>query len=102
MNKIYLEPIAKAESLAEGVRKQADVLEKKGINVDVERLSAACVALAQAGEAQDAAEARLREAREAAHARLEELKEILNASKAPLKQNFAPEVWLSFGIQDKK
>lgn len=30
MNKIYLEPIAKAESLAEGVRKQADVLEKKG------------------------------------------------------------------------
>ena len=102
MNKIYSEPIAKAESLAKGIKQQADVLAKKGIVVDAGRLSDACRALEQAGEAQDAAEAKLKEAREAAHACLEELKEIFNASKAPIKQNFPPEVWLSFGIQDKK
>ena len=38
MNKIYLEPIAKAQSLVGGVKAQADVLQKKGIVVDVERL----------------------------------------------------------------
>lgn len=102
MNKIYLEPIAKAESLVEGVRKQADVLAKKGIVVDADRLSAACRALELAGEAQDVAEAKLKEAREKAHASLEELKETFNASKTPIKQSFPPEVWLSFGIQDKK
>lgn len=102
MNKIYLEPIVKAESLVEGVKKQADLLAKKGIVVDADRLSVACRALVQAGEAQDAVEAKLKEAREKAHASLEELKELFNASKAPIKQNFPPEVWLSFGIQDKK
>lgn len=102
MNKIYSEPILKAESLAEGVKKQAEVLAKKGICIDADMLSAACRALEQAGEAQDAAEAKLKEAREAAHACLEKLKEVFNASKAPIKQNFPPEVWLSFGVQDKK
>ena len=38
MNKIYSEPIAKAQSLVVGVKAQADVLQKKGIVVDVERL----------------------------------------------------------------
>ena len=102
MNKIYLEPIAKAQSLIEGVRKQADVLAKNGIAVDVDRLSVACNALEQAGAEQDVAEAKLKEAREAAHACLEVLKEAFNASKTPIKQRFSPEVWLSLGIQDKK
>jgi hypothetical protein len=102
MNKIYLEPIAKTEALARGVKSQADVLARKGIRIDADRLSAVCRALEQAGRAQDAAEAKLKDAREAAHASLEELKEIFNASKAPIKQNFPLEVWLSFGIHDKK
>ncbi len=102
MNKIYSEPIAKAGALADGVRKQADALAKKGVVIDVDRLSAACSALEQAGDAQDAAEAKLKEVRDAAHLRLDELKEVFNASKLPIKQNFPPEVWLSFGIQDKK
>lgn len=102
MNKIYLEPIAKAESLVDGVMKQADVLAKKGIVIDVEALSAACRALVAAGEQQDATEAKLKEARDAAHSRLEALKELIIVSKAPIKQCFPPDVWLSFGLQDKK
>ena len=102
MNKIYSEPILKAESLVEGVKAQADLLAKKGIVIDVDALSAACRALEQAGAEQDAAEAKLKEAREAAHAKLEELKALFVASKSPIKQSFPPEVWLSFGVLDKK
>lgn len=102
MNKIYSDPIAKAESLVEGVKKQAELLAKKGITIDVGRLSAACRELENAAAVQEEAEARLKEARNAAHSKLEALKEIFAASKAPVKQKFPPEMWLSFGLQDKK
>lgn len=102
MNKIYSEPLSKAESLINGVRKQADTLAKKGIAVDVDALIAACRALEHAGAEQVAAEAKLKEVRDAAHSALEELKTVFNDSKAPIKQNFPPEVWLSFGLLDKK
>ncbi len=102
MNKIYEEPIKKAELLIEGVKKSADALEKKGIVIDAEALCAACRALEEAGAQQDAAEAQLKEARELAHERLAQLKEVFNASKTPIKQSFSPETWLSFGLLDKK
>jgi hypothetical protein len=102
MNKIYSEPIAKAESLAKGIKQQAEMLAKKGIVVDADKLLATCCALEQAGRAQDAAEATLKEVREDAHARLNELKELFNATKVPIKQGFAPEMWNVFGIMDKK
>ena len=102
MNKIYLEPIAKAQSLVAGVKAQADVLQKKGIVVDVERLQALCSSLEQAGAAQDAAEEALKEARAVAHNCLEELKACYGDSKSPIKQCFPPETWLSFGVPDKK
>ncbi len=102
MNKIYEEPIKKAEALAEGVRKGASALERKGIVIDVEALCAACRALEEAGARQDAAEAQLKEARECAHKQLAQLKELFNASKVPIKQSFAPDTWLSFGLSDKK
>ena len=102
MNKIYLDPISKADALAEGIRKQADVLAKSGIVIDAEKLSAACRALEHAGTLQDEAEARLKDARDAAYVALEELKDIFTASKMPIKQSFAPEQWPLFGLQDKK
>lgn len=102
MNKIYQEPINKAELLVEGVKKCADSLAKKGIVVNVDALSNACRTLEDAGAAQDAAEAKLKEARETAHRCLDELKEIFNSTKAPIKQNYSPEAWVSFGILDKK
>lgn len=102
MNKIYSEPITKAQSLVAGVKAQADVLQKKGIVVDVEKLKALCSSLEEAGAAQDAAEEKLKHARAVAHGCLEELKACYSDSKAPIKQNFPPEVWLSFGVVDKK
>ena len=102
MNKIYSEPIAKAQSLVVGVKAQADVLQKKGIVVDVERLQALCLSLEQAGAAQDDAEEALKEARAVAHNCLEEQKACYSDYKIPIKQCFPPETWLSFGVPDKK
>lgn len=102
MNKIYLEPIAKAQSLVAGVKVQADVLQKKGISIDVDRLQQLCQALENAAVAQDSAEEKLKEARAVAHNCLEELKGFFIECKAPIKQNFTPECWLSFGVVDKK
>lgn len=102
MNKIYSEPITKAQSLVAGVKAQSDVLQKKGIIIDVDRLQALCVALEEAGVAQDIAEEKLKEARAVAHNCLEELKACYSDSKSPIKQSFPPETWLSFGVVDKK
>ena len=102
MNKIYQEPINKAESFIEGVKNCADSLAKKGVVINVDALSSACRALEEAGAAQDVAEAKLKETRESAHRCLDGLKEIFNASKAPIKQNYSPDAWASFGLSDKK
>ena len=102
MNKIYLEPMQKAESVIKGFKAQAEVLAKKGIVADFDRLQQLCSALADAGAAQDEAETRLKEARATAHDCLTALKEYYTEIKTPVKQEFPPEVWLSFGILDKK
>lgn len=102
MNKIYLEPISKAETLINGVKKQAEVLQKKGIVIDVERLQELCRALEKSGAEQESAEERLKEMRAAAHKCLDDLKEFYTISKNPIKQNFSPETWYSFGVIDKK
>lgn len=102
MNKIYLEPVKKAHDLIDGVKKQNDALAKKGIAIDVDLLAALCRELEEAGQLQDNAEKELKAARENAHACLEKLKAAYASSKTPIKQSFAPETWLSFGLTDKK
>lgn len=102
MNKIYLEPVEKAQNFIEGVKKQQNLLVKSGIIVDVEELSRLCEALKEAGRRQEEAEEQLRIVREKAHSELNALKDLYSASKAPIKQNFPQETWLSFGLVDKK
>lgn len=102
MNKIYSEPVSKAQLLITGVKEQAMFLEKKGIVVDVEKLQQLCVALEEVGIAQEAAEENLKTIRAKAHSCLDELKECYAVAKSPIKQNFSPETWLSFGVPDKK
>lgn len=102
MNKIYSEPVSKARSLVEGIKKQGESLAKKGIVADAGKLLALCEELEEAGRNQDAAEAQLKVARDIAHAKLNSLKELYAELKNPIKQNFAPETWYSFGIPDKK
>lgn len=102
MNKIYLEPIEKAQSLIDGVKKQHELLSKRGICVDVEKLNDLCRELEKAGKLQDEAEQNLKQVRDRAHASLTALKEFYAASKLPIKQSFPQEIWLSFGLVDKK
>lgn len=102
MNKIYSEPIQKTQSLIEGVKKQQSILAGKGIDIDIAKLDAACNALLHAGEEQEIADMKLKAAREAAHNCLDELKRLFCDAKTPIKQNFAQEQWITFGVADKK
>lgn len=102
MNKIYLEPIMKAQMLIDGVNKQSELLAKNGIAIDVEQLKQLCDEMEMAGRIQDEAERQLKQLREKAHTSLNALKELYAASKLPIKQTFPQETWLSFGLIDKK
>ncbi|MBR2638056.1 MAG: hypothetical protein IKD40_04340 [Bacteroidaceae bacterium] len=102
MNKIYLEPIAKAHSLIEGVKNGTDLLIKKGIVIDVARLSSLCDSLETSGHLQDEAEESLRIAREKAHGDLQALKELYVDIKTSIKENYSQEMWQTFGVPDKK
>lgn len=102
MNKIYLEPIVKAQMLIDGVNKQSELLAKNGIAINVEQLKQLCDEMEMAGRIQDEAERQLKQLREKAHTSLNALKELYTASKLPIKQTFPQETWLSFGLIDKK
>lgn len=102
MNKIYSDPLFKAESLSEGIAKHPEELLKKGIRPDTEQLKQICEALRQAAIEQEAAERTLSEKRAKAHDLLERLKNLYNDTKAPIKANFAPEEWSRFGCPDKR
>ena len=102
MNKIYSDPIEKAQALIDGVKKMNGVLREKGVNVDVDKLQLLSSALLEDGQAQEAAEEQLRLVREKAHASLSELKDVYTSIKTPIKQMFPQEEWLAFGIMDKK
>lgn len=102
MNKIYLEPITKAENLMDGVKSQQDKLAKSGVIIDVQHIDMLCRSLEEAGRLQDEAEAALKVQREKAHACLDRLKEAYIEAKTPIKQNFPPESWALFGLMDKK
>lgn len=102
MNKIYFDQIEKAKSLVEGVQKQKDVLQQKGITVEVSKLTALQQALVESSKKQEEAEQNLKKLRDEAHSCLETLKNAYNELKTPIKNNFPMEQWNSFGIPDKR
>ncbi|MBE6303280.1 MAG: hypothetical protein E7089_05030 [Bacteroidales bacterium] len=102
MNKIYSDPIEKAKMLIACVEKQKNILQGKGVSIDVDALSKACELLEEAGEKQAAVESELKVLREDAHRKLDVLKALYTEFKTPIKQNFSPEVWSVFGLPDKK
>lgn len=102
MNKIYSDPIEKAKMFVECVKKQEQILRGKGISIDVESLTKAYNLLEECGRKQEAVEAELKGVREEAHKKLEALKALYAEYKTPIKQNFSPEAWATFGLPDKK
>ncbi len=102
MNKIYTDQLAKAVSLSEGIRKNADVLKGRNIYLNTAKMDELSRALEEIAQKQDAAEEALKLVRNQAHALLDQLKEICTENKTPIKLNFPTEQWQNFGIADKR
>lgn len=102
VNKIYSDPIEKAKMLIACVEKQKNILQGKGILIDIFSLQEACERLEEAGNKQALVESELKILREDAHLKLNVLKTLYTEFKTPIKQNFSPETWSIFGLPDKK
>ncbi len=103
MNKIYSDPIEKAQLLIEGLKKNRSYLETKGYDLSViERLEKACQEMTREGEAVAAEEEALSKHRAQCHTILTGLKRDLYSGKSAIKQMFDQEQWALYGVPDKR
>ncbi len=103
MNKIYSDPIEKAQLLIEGLKKNRSYLQTKGYDLSViERLEQACEEMTREGEAVAAEEEALSKHRAQCHRILNRLKTDLLAGKGGIKQMFEQEQWSQYGVPDKR
>lgn len=103
MNKIYSDPIEKAQLLIEGLQKNHSYLQTKGYDLSViERLQKTCEELAREGEAVAAEEEALSRHRMQCHQILSRLKRDLLSGKGAIKQMFDQEQWSQYGVPDKR
>lgn len=103
MNKIYSEPIEKAQMLIEGLQKNHSYLQAKGYDLSIiERLQKTCEELAREGEAVAVEEEALSRHRMQCHQILGRLKHDLLSGKGAIKQMFDQEQWSQYGVPDKR
>ncbi len=103
MNKIYSDPIEKAQMLIEGLKKNRSYLQTKGYDLSViERLEKACEEMTREGEAVAAEEEALSKHRAQCHNILNRLKTDLLSGKGAIKQMFEQEQWSQYGVPDKR
>lgn len=103
MNQIYSNPIEKAQTLIEGLKRNQAFLKAKGFDVAViEHLEKDCETLTREGEAIAREEAALSKHRNECHIILDRLRENLFAGKGAIKQMFDQEQWQKYGVHDKR
>ena len=103
MNKIYSEPIDKANTLIEGLTRNQAYLKTKGYDLSVvELLQKYSAELAVEGEKIAAEERAIAEHRVQCHILLSRLKEHLQHGKDGIKQMFDQELWEQYGVTDKR
>lgn len=103
MNRIYSEQIERATMLAEGLKKNREILQAKGFDLSlIEKLEQDCELMAREGEAIAAEEEALAKHRTACHIILSRLKSNLFSGKGYIKQNIEQEQWNRFGVPDKR
>ena len=103
MNKIYSDPIQKAQLLIEGLSRNREVLASQGYDLTyIDRLQYNVDELLREGQAVAEEEERLSIHRMKCHHILDHLKEDLLAGKAGIKLRFAQEEWPNYGVVDKR
>ncbi len=103
MNKIYSDPVEKAQMLIDGLKKNRSYLQTKGYDLSViERLEKTCEEMIREGEAVAIEEEALSKHRAQCHQILDRLKTDLLSGKAGIKQMFDQEQWGQYGVPDKR
>lgn len=95
--------IAKAQFLAEGLRKKIDLVRGKGLDETfICKLETSYQELKTCDEELEAYKKELRERVKENNAKLADLKAQMLIARKTVKANFAQVEWIEFGVQDKK
>ncbi|MBQ7941107.1 MAG: hypothetical protein IJ328_01700 [Muribaculaceae bacterium] len=103
MSKVYTEKVAKAQSLAEGLKRNFDRVKGLGITDEqIQKLISTAEETAKMSEELDALREVVKVKASAANAKLTELTDCLRDAKQIVKTNFDQLSWIDFGIEDKR
>lgn len=103
MSKTYSDQVDKATALAEGVRKNFELVKDKGITIaDIELLEKQAKEVSEASAEVDELRAILSQKSAIAQKKLAEVKNQMLSVKHVIKQNFDQLKWQKFGIPDKR
>ncbi|MBQ8044842.1 MAG: hypothetical protein IJ269_00650 [Bacteroidales bacterium] len=95
--------VAKAQFLAEGLRKKIELVKNKGLDeAFISQLEASYQELKTCDEELEAYKKELRERVKENNAKLADLKAKMLIARKTVKANYAQVEWIEFGVQDKK
>ncbi len=103
MSKVYTEKVAKAQSLAEGLKRNFDSVKQLGIT---EEQIATLVKISEEtsvmSEELDELRNVVKQKASVANAKLMDLTDILRDLKSVVKINYEQQRWIDFGVEDKR
>lgn len=103
MSKVYTEKVAKAQSLAEGLKRNFDSVKQLGIT---EEQIATLVKISEEtsvmSEELDELRNVVKQKASVANAKLMDLTDILRDLKSVVKINYEQQRWIHFGVEDKR
>ena len=103
MSKVYSEKVMKAQSLAEGLKRNFDKVKGFGItDTQIGQLIALAEETSVMSEELDGLREVVKQKASAANAKLTELTDALRDAKQVVKTNFEQPIWIDFGIEDKR
>lgn len=103
MSKVYTDKVVKAQSLAEGLKRNFDRVKGLGITDEqINTLVRIAEETAKMSEELDALREVVKVKASAANAKLTELTDCLREAKLVVKTNFDQLSWIDFGIEDKR
>lgn len=103
MSKTYTEKVVKAQSLAEGLKRNFDKVKGLGItNEQISMLIKVSEETSVMSDELDGLRETVKQKATSANAKLTELTDILRSLKQIVKTNFEQTVWHDFGIEDKR
>ena len=103
MSKVYCEKVEKAQSLANGLKRNFDIVKSLGItNEQIQNLMKLAEETAVISKELDDLREVVKQKASAANAKLMELTQQLQLAKQVIKTNFEQLSWVNFGIADKR